>query len=158
MLKISDCISYIQKIEEAYPDWTASTILDGLRHDTYDSDFFQKMLSTGASKKIESKGNLEKKQINDLYESIRHGSDRNNPYIEAGISQDPSTGRMVAFGHVIVGIAAGVRHPLNLSSDLNDGFAKLQALTNIKITKMLEMALQSLHEFIKDIIILKSNI
>ncbi len=112
MSKISDCISYIQKIEEAYPDWTASTILDNLRYRVYNDGFFRKMLGTDSSKKIEPKGNLKQEQIDYLYDSIKHGADDNDKYKETGISQDSSTGRMVAFGHVIVGIAAGVRHPL----------------------------------------------
>jgi hypothetical protein len=112
VLKINDCISYIQKIEEAYPDWTALTILDNLRFDSYNSSFFQKMLGTDSSKRVEPKGNLTLQQRDDLYDSIQHGADINDKSKESGISLDPSTNRMVAFGHVIVGIAAGVRHPL----------------------------------------------
>ena len=141
VLKVSDCINYIQKIEEAYPDWTALTILDGLRHGSYDSDFFQKMLSTGASKKIQPKGNLKQDYIDDLENSIRHGSDRSNKSIEAGISQDPSTGRMVAFGHVIVGIAAGVRHPLPAYKVTIPGFKifkdRVTYITKLSLSKMI---------------------
>lgn len=141
MYKISECISYIQKIEEAYPEWTASTILDNLRYDSYNSSFFQEMLGTKASSKIEPKGNLRLDYIQYLRGSINHGSDKNNLYIEDGISQDPSTGRMVAFGHVIVGIAAGLRHPLPAYKVTIPGFRifkdRVTYITKISLMKMI---------------------
>ena len=110
MPTISRYISLIQRVEAAYTEWTTSRLIDNLRHTgPLDSSQFQQLLGTQSGIDVKSKGVLTESNINELRSAITHDTEGGQ---EIGISLDDSTGRQVALGHVIVGISAGIHHPL----------------------------------------------
>ncbi len=110
MPTVSRYISLIQKVEAAYPEWTTSRLIDNLRHTgPLDSPQFQQLLGTQSGIDVNFKSVLTELNINELRSAITHSTEGGQ---ETGISLDDSTGRQVALGHVIVGISAGIHHPL----------------------------------------------
>jgi hypothetical protein len=110
MSTASRYIAIIQKVEASYSDWTTSRLIDNLRHiGSFDNSLFQQLLGTQPGINIQPKGNLIRSDIDELALSMSHSTKGGQ---EAGISLDDSTGRQVALGHVIVGISAGIHHPL----------------------------------------------
>jgi hypothetical protein len=67
------------------------------------------LLGTQPGITIQPKGILTQENINELRSTIGHSTKEGQ---EIGISLDDSTRRQVALGHVIVGISAGIHHPL----------------------------------------------
>jgi hypothetical protein len=111
MSAVSRYIALVQKLEAVYPEWTTSRLIDNLRHiGSIDGVLFQQILGTQPGIDIQPKGNLIRQDITELALCMNHDVISANQ--EIGISLDDSTGRQVALGHVIVGISAGIHHPL----------------------------------------------
>lgn len=110
MSTVSRYIAIVQKVEATYPEWTTSRLIDNLRRTgPLDNSQFQQLLGTQPGILIQSKGILTELDIKELRSTITHETKGGQ---ETGISLDNSTGRQVALGHVIVGISAGIHHPL----------------------------------------------
>jgi hypothetical protein len=109
MPSVSNFITLIGEVEKAYPEWTTDRLITNLRRTgPLDTPLFRQLLGTTPGIVIQPKGTLSQSKIDVIAGELNHGMDGGR---EIGISLDNATGRNVAMGHVIAGIAAGVHHP-----------------------------------------------
>lgn len=107
---VDDFIGLVQKVEAAYPDWTAEEVVNRLReHGGYDNSSWQKMLGVGDTAPIAPQGDLTAADIEALTGMVRHTHDGTQ---EGGIVTDRN-GETVAMGHVITGLSAGEHRDKN---------------------------------------------
>jgi hypothetical protein len=112
-ISVPTAIAIIKEIEEAYPTWTTSQLIDNLSFvGSLDSEISQILFSSCNGSYFSPKGKLTQVDIDSLTSTISQQIFNDNGfYEEVGISLDPSTGRKVALGHAISGISAALYDP-----------------------------------------------
>jgi hypothetical protein len=112
-ISIPSSIAIIKEIEEAYPTWTTSELIDNLSFAaSLNSPLNQVLFGSDSGTSFLAKGKLTQIDIDSLISTISQKTYYDgNGLCEVGISLDPSTGRNVALGHSISGISAALYNP-----------------------------------------------
>lgn len=113
-LSLERFLELMQKLEEAYPDWSRKDILSGLLNIAgYGDGLFPALIGVDSSKSLTPRGNLTQNDIDELRNMLKHNYDKG---IERGVVTD-RTGRKVALGHTLVGIMAALNRNKNKNMD-----------------------------------------
>jgi hypothetical protein len=112
-ISVPTAIAIIKEIEEAYPTWTTSELIDNLSFAaSLNSPLNQVLFASDSGTSFSPKGKLTQIDIDSLIGTINQTTYYgDNGLCEVGISLDPSTGRKVALGHAISGISAALYDP-----------------------------------------------
>lgn len=104
-ISLKRLLELLQKLEEAYPNWSREDILSSLLGLAgYGGGDFSKLIGVDPDRSINPRNNLTQNDIDELKNMLKHGYDKG---IERGVITD-GTGQKVALGHVLVGIMAGL--------------------------------------------------